>query len=123
MSKLLDLNIKPIVSHGLTHNVLRVSVDYDKRNTGPVARLQAAQVDPPENGFVGFKVALFGSPSATVSVEKGWRTNNQKRLAAARDQVALEISQKRGDTYAAIEKLLQENGSEIVAEEPAVAVA
>ncbi len=114
MSTVVDLDIKPIVSHGLTHNTLRVTVDYDKRETGPVARLQVAQVDPPENGFVGFKVALFGSPSARVVVERGWKTNNQKRLAAACDQVALEISQKRGETYAAIVKLLADNGSEIV---------
>jgi hypothetical protein len=114
MSKLIDLNIKPIVSHGLTHNVLRVSVDYDKRNTGPVASLQTAECGPPESGFSSFKVAIFGSPSARVSVEKGWKMNNRKRMEAARDQVLSEIIGKRGDTYAAIVKLLADNGSEIV---------
>lgn len=117
MDKLIDLNIKPIVSHGLVHNVLRVSVDYSKRDTGPVARLQAAQMDQPEGKFVGFKVALFGSPSASVVVEKGWKTNNQKRLAAAREAVLQGISQQRGDVYLAIEKLLTKHGSAIVAEQ------
>lgn len=124
MSKLIDLNIKPVVSHGLTHNVLRVSVDYNKRDTGPVASLQMAEVGPPESGFSSFKVAIFGSPSARVVVEKGWKTNNKKRVEAARDQVLAEIVGKRGDTYAAIEKLLKEHNSELVVPETAeVAVA
>ncbi len=116
MSKLIDLDIKPFEAAGLTHNVLRVSVDYSKRDTGPVATLQAAEVAPPENGFASFKVAIFGSPSARVVVEKGWKTNNQKRLGAARDQVLAEIIGKRGDTYEAVQKLLSENGSELVEE-------
>ncbi len=126
MSKLIDIPVKPFTvpnAPDLQHNVVRVSMDYDKRNTGPVASLQAAECGPPESGFSSFRMVIFASPSARVSVEKGWKTNNKKRLDAARDQVLLEISQKRGDTYAAIVKLLADNGSEIVEQPAEVAVA
>lgn len=127
MSKLIDLDVKPftVPNTDMKHNVVRVSVDYSKRDTGPVATIQAAEV-PTESdgsGFTSFKMVLFASPSARVVVEKGWKTNNQKRLAAARDQVLAEIAGKRGDTYAAIEKLLKEHGSEIVTAEVAVPAA
>lgn len=118
MNKLIDINVKPftVPNTNVLHNVVRVSVDYSKQDTGPVAKIQAAEV-PTESdgsGFTSFKVIMFASPSARVVVERGWKTNNQKRLAAARDQVLLEIENKRGDTYAAIEKLLKEYGSEIL---------
>lgn len=123
MSKLIDLDIKPFEKAGIKHNVLRVSVDYSKRDTGPVASLQTAQVDPPEHGFQGFKFAIFGSPSDRVVVEKGWKTNNKKRVEAARDQVLAEILGKRGDTWAAIEQLLRENDSEVLSAEAVAAPA
>lgn len=116
----LDLNMKPFVAAGITHNTLRLSLDYDKNKKGPVLRLQMAQCDPPENGFSSFKMAIFGSPSSRVVIESGWKMNNKKRLEAAWDQVAGEIAGKRGASWAAVEALLKESGAELV-EEPVAA--
>ncbi len=115
----IDLNIKPIYGSGLTHNVLRISVSYDKRAKGPVARLQAAQVDPPVCGFVGFRVALFGSPSETVNLftpEQAWKTNNKKKLEAVFAEVEAGIAAKSSDLYAGVLAFLAKHNSEIVAE-------
>ncbi len=111
----MDLPIKPFSvenAPGLSHNVVRLSLSYDKSVKGPVLNLQAASQEPSDgSGFDCFKVALFASPSARVVLERGWKMNNAKRLGASWDQVVAEITSQRGDSYAALEKLLTEAGS------------
>lgn len=119
----LDLKIVPFTKDDITHDTLRVSVDYDKNVKGPVMTLQTAQIERPSYGGSFFRFSLFGSPRARVVIERGWKMNNKKRMEAARDQVKAEIAGKFGDSWAAIEKLLTENGSGLAPEVVEAAVA
>lgn len=118
-----DLPIKPFEKDGHGHNVIRLHLDYDKNVKGPVLYLQTGEIPKEEPGanFSSFRFVIFGSPSARVVLERNWPRNNAKRLEAAWDQVAAEVAGKRGESYAAILKVLEPVGSRLGGEEPAVA--
>ena len=105
----IDLPIKPFDKDGMTHNTVRLSLDYDKKETGPVLRLQTA-----ETGEVMLRFSIFGSPNAKHVVERGWKTNNKRRMEAAFAQVTAEVTGKQGDSWKAVTDLLATVDSEVV---------
>lgn len=117
-----DLPIKPFEKCGIVHTVVRVSLDYSKDVKGPVVHLQTGTTSA-DGPFNVFRMAIMGSPSTRVVMERGWKMNNKKRMEAAAAQLEAELFGKRGDTWAAVEKLLTEAGSELapVAESGTVA--
>lgn len=118
----LDLKVKPFEKDGINHDTLRLSLSYDKSKKGPVLSLQTAQTETGiAGGFSSFRCSLFGSPSARLVIESGWKMNNAKRMAASWDQVLGEVAGKRGQVWEAVEALLKKAGTELVAPE-AVAV-
>jgi hypothetical protein len=98
--------IKPFTVSSKVHNCVEVRVWYDKQATGPICSLQTGAEDREVADFIGFSFIICGSPSARVVVERGWRTNNKKRLAAAEDAVAAQIAAKSGPVYDALMDLL-----------------
>jgi hypothetical protein len=106
------LSIKPFNKSGIDHNVVHLDVVYDKRATGPVLTMQTGNLEEANGtGFTGFKMAIFSSPSGRLVLETGWKTNNKKRMGAARDMVEHQIGRKEGPAYEAIVELLTKAGS------------
>jgi len=98
--------IVPFFAHGLDHNVVQVSVDYDARRGGPVANLVAFQ---DREGVM--TTVLFGSPHVNVVVEGGWKRNNKKKLEVVSSQVKDDVLAGRGPVFGAIEGMLVAVGS------------
>ena len=118
----LDLKIKPFEKDGILHDTLRLSLSYDKSKKGPALSLQTAQTETGiAGGFSSFRFSIFGSPSARLMVETGWKMNNKKRMETAWDQVVSEVTGKRGATWEAVEALLKTAGTELVVPETVAA--
>lgn len=108
MDMKIDLVIKPFEKSGIVHTHVRAYVEYDKNVKGPVAQFQTARIES-DGPFETMKMALLSSPSTRVVMERGWKSNNKKRLAAAFDQLQVEIHGKHGESYAALVKMLKES--------------
>ena len=117
------LPIKPFEKAGINHDHVSLRLDYSKRDTGPVLHVQTIHVEPATEpgGFEGERHAIFGSPSTTIVIERGWKTNNKKRLGAAEDQVLSELERRSGPTFDAIVEFLKSAGTELVVPEPIAA--
>ena len=88
---------------GVTHNAVRVSVDYDRAAGGPVLRLQAVDIDPqPGVGFVLARYAVFASPWVRVVLETGWGRANAKRLTAVRAEARRQLEARSGAAWDAL---------------------
>lgn len=107
--------IKPIEKAGLKHNVVRLGLQYDKRHTGPICYISAME----RKSDGSEQMAIFSSPHASIVVERGWKTNNKKRMEITADAVKGQILGKFGPVYDAVAKLLSEHGSELLLEEAA----
>lgn len=111
-----DLAIKPFECSGLNHTLIRVSLDYDKKIKGPYVSFQTAAIEKYEDALI-FRVVIFASPRRTLVMDRDWPRNNKKRMQEAADQLQDEITNKKGDAWAAITDLLTECKSELISEE------
>jgi hypothetical protein len=120
------LPIKPFEASGKVHNHVRLRLDYDKRATGPVLYLQTVSYEPPTESspFAGESFIIFGSPSTTFVMDRGWKTNSKKKLMLAWDRLDREFASKAGPAYEAVAGFLAQHESGLVqASESAVDLA
>jgi hypothetical protein len=97
--------VVPFDKDGITHNVIDLELSYDKRATGPVLRLQAADTTQGT-----FRTAPFGSLRETMTWDAGWRTNNAKKMAQAREAVEKDIKNRSGRAWEAVKDFVKKHG-------------
>lgn len=100
-----DVSIMPFDKDGITHNSIRVTLDYDKRATGPVLDMRAADI-----GDKKFRFSIFGSPSGRLTWDAGWRSNNAKKMASARLDVKAQLEAKAGRAWDMVKDFAAKNG-------------
>lgn len=99
--------IQPFEKDGITHGAVVVMVDYSKRIGGPEITFQAVE------GVGNLKFSVFGSPRGHNILDKGWRTNNKKKLVAAKELAFAEISARSGMAFVALGLFLKTHGMEL----------
>ncbi len=105
MSLRLTLPIVPFMKSE-RHDVVFLSLTYDKRIKGPSLGIQTGWV---KGGFEGF--VIFGSPSIHFPLAQGWANHNKKKMEVVWGSVVAQLESRSGDVFRGVEVFLKELGS------------
>jgi len=108
-----DLQVKPFTVAKTPHDIVSVSLDYEKKDKGPVVTLQTATTD--RVGDVAFRrVLVFASPRSRVVLANDWKMNSKKKMADVVKEVKEGLRTRKGKVYEALEQLLKTVDSEVL---------
>ena len=100
------------LAHGISHNNLELSLFYDKKDGGPVLRMQAVERYDSDS-FTGTRMALFGSPSMRVTLETDWKRDNKKKIATMWNAIQQDIERKEGVAWEEIESFAKKHNIQL----------